>query len=117
RLLRSMRIACMAYLSVERRALDRDAVQEAPLAVIVVQREMPGRAVVPQRQRALAPAEAAGEFRPRRMPVQIFEQRPRLLVGPALETQGEAGIDVERLPAGLRVADDDRMHRVLGRQL
>src|ERR1700682_2146636 len=55
--------------SVERCALDRDAVQQTPLAVIIIEREVPGRAVVPQRQRALAPAEAAGGFGRGRLPV------------------------------------------------
>src|SRR5207302_7425750 len=101
---------------VERCALDRDAVQEAPLALVIVEREMPGRAVVPQGQRALAPPEAAGEFRPRRVPVQVVEERARLFVRPALEAQCKAGIDVERLAAGFPVADDDGMHGVLCRQ-
>src|SRR5947209_16518837 len=35
--------------SVQRCALYRYAVQEAPLAGIIIEREMPGRAVVPQR--------------------------------------------------------------------
>ena len=57
----------------KRRALDRDAVQEAALAVIVVDREVPGRAVVPQREGTRAPVEAAGEFRPHRMLVEILQ--------------------------------------------
>src|SRR6266849_9477740 len=112
-----MRIACMVGLSVQGRALDRDAMQEATLAVIVVDREMPGRAVIPQRQRALAPMKAAGEFGPRRVLVEIVEQRTRLLLGPAVKPQREAGVDIERAPTGLRVADDDGMNRILGRQL
>src|SRR5579863_4068000 len=103
--------------SVERRALDRDAVQQAALAVIVVDREVPGRAVVPQRQRALAPMKAAGEFGPRRVAIEVLEQRSRLLLGPALEPQREAGVDIKRATAGLRMADDDGMNGVLGRQL
>src|SRR5204863_11177 len=41
--------------SVQSCALDRDAMQQAPLAVIIVEREVPGRAVVPQRERAGMP--------------------------------------------------------------
>src|SRR6266478_2636607 len=98
------------------RTLDRDAMQQATLAMIVVQCEMPGRAVVPQRQRALAPMKAAGEFGPRRVPVEGVEQRTRLLLGPAVKPEREARVDVERAAAGLRVADDHGMNGVLGRQ-
>src|SRR5437763_10395295 len=52
---------------------DRDAVQQAALAVIIVAREVTGRAVVPKRQRALPPLETAGEFRPHRVAVEIVE--------------------------------------------
>src|ERR1700730_6171929 len=98
-------------------ACDRDAVQEAAFAVVVVDREVPGRAVVPKAERAFPPLEAAGEFGPHRVAVEIIEQRARLLLGPALEAHGEPRIDVKRLAAGVGVADDDRMHGVLGREL
>src|SRR2546430_1834959 len=103
--------------SMQGRALDRDAMQQAALAVIVVDREMPGRAVVPQRQRALAPMKAAGKFGPRRVMVEVIEQRPRFLLGPTVKPQREARIDIERAAPGLRMADDDGMNRVLGREL
>src|SRR5579863_8268335 len=103
--------------SVERRALDCDAVQQAALAVIVVDREVPGRAVVPQRERPLAPMKPAGEFGPCRVMVEVIEERARLFLGPAVKAQREARVDVEGAAAGLRVADDDRMNRVLGCQL
>src|SRR5947209_9240626 len=38
---------CVLPGSIQRRALDRDAMQQATLALIVVERKMPGRAVVP----------------------------------------------------------------------
>ena len=41
----------------------------------------------------------------------------RFLVGPAFETQGEAGIDVERQAAALGMADHRRMHGILYGQL
>src|SRR3954453_22079739 len=81
--------------SLQRAALDCDTVHQPALAVIVVDREMPGRAVVPQRQRPLPPVEAAGEFGPYRVPVEVAEQRPGLLVAPALEAERKARIDVE----------------------
>src|ERR1700730_1771584 len=91
--------------------------EQAALAVVVVDREVPGRAVVPEGERAFAPVEAAGEFRPDRVPIEILEQWSRFLLAPAIETQGETRVDVERLAAGLRVANDDRMNGVLCRQL
>ena len=91
--------------------------QEAALAVIVVDRKVPGRAVVPEGKRARAPMEAASELGRHRLPVEVFEQRSRFLVGPPVETQGETRVDIERLAAGLRVADDDWMDGVLCREL
>ena len=58
----------------QRHALDRDPVHQAALARVVVHREVPGRAVVPQAQRARLPAEAAGELRPRGVAVEVVEQ-------------------------------------------
>src|ERR1700720_3501531 len=98
-------------------ACDRDAVQEAAFAVVVVDREVAGRAVAQKAERAFPPLEAAGEFGPDRVTVEIIEQRARLLLGPALEAHGEPRIDVKRLAAGVGVADDDRMHGVLRREL
>ena len=43
-------------------ALDGDAVHFAAEAVVVVQRVVPGAAVVPELHRILGPVEAAGEF-------------------------------------------------------
>src|SRR5271163_741027 len=91
--------------------------QEATLAMIVVDRKVPGRAVVPEGERAFAPMEAAGKLGPHRMPVEVFEQRARFLVGPAVEAQGETRVDIERLAAGLRVADDGGVDGVLCRKL
>src|SRR5437762_4318326 len=110
-----MRMLRMAAPSMRRRALDRDAVQEAALAVIVVEREVPGRAIVPQRQRALPPMEAAGEFGADRVAVEIVEERARLVIGPAVKAQRKAGVDVERLAAGLGVANDDGVDGILRR--
>src|SRR5271170_5725133 len=59
----------------------------------------------------------AGEFGTCRVPVEVVEPRRRLLLGPAVEPQREAGVDIEGAAPGLRMADDDRVHRVLGRQL
>ena len=44
--------------NVQRHAFERDPVHQAPLAVVVVQGVVPGRAVVPERDRAFFPMEA-----------------------------------------------------------
>src|ERR1700730_5085651 len=98
-------------------ACDRDAVQEAAFAVVVVDREVPGRALAQKAEGPFPPLEAAGEFGPHRVAVEIIEQRARLLLGPALEAHGEPRIDVKRLAAGVGVTDDHRMHGVLRREL
>src|SRR5215471_10111663 len=103
--------------SVELPALDCDAVQEAAFALVVVDRVVPGRAVVPEGERAFPPLEAAGEFGPDRVPVEVVEQRARFLIGPAIEANRESRIDVEGPASGVGMADDDRMHGVLRRQL
>ena len=48
----------------ERHAVQRDAVHQPPLAVVVVDREMPGGPVVPERDRAFAPDKPGLEFGP-----------------------------------------------------
>src|SRR2546421_9292813 len=62
------------------RALARDsrAMHQAARAVVVVDGIVHGAAVVPDRERAGLPAEAAGEFRPGAVLVEEIEQRPAL---------------------------------------
>src|SRR5438132_1103415 len=59
-------------------ALGGDAVHDASMTVIVVDRVVLDAAVVPQQQRPRVPAEAAGELRPYRVLPQIFEQSAAL---------------------------------------
>ena len=80
--------------------------------VIVVDRIVLRAAIVPQRDRARLPAEAAGEFRARRMlGEQIVQQRRAFLRRHVLEAQRVPAIDVERLAAGLGMRAH---HRMLG---
>src|SRR6185436_12352761 len=70
---------------------------------------MHGAAVVPDRDRAGLPAEAAGEFGARRMPQEEFEQRgalPGCHPGKALRV---GLVDEQRLAAGFGVRAHDRM--------
>src|SRR5262245_28727209 len=66
---------------------DGDAMHQPALAVIVVGGVVPGGAVVPERDRALAPAKAAGELGPCGVAVEMLEQRPAVLGRPAVEAQ------------------------------
>src|SRR6266567_3755272 len=86
-----------------------NAMHDAAMPVIVVDRIVLGRAIVPEGERSLRPAEAAGEFRPRLMAEEDIEQRRALRLAHALEADGVGGIDIERLAAGFRMRADDRM--------
>src|SRR5439155_24555316 len=71
----------------------------------------------PRGARALPPVEAAGEFGAHGVAVEIVEEGARLVVGPAVKAQRKAGVDIERLAAGLGVANDDGVDGILRRQL
>src|SRR6185437_4487876 len=80
----------------ERHALQRDSMHQTTFAVIVVDGEVPGRAIVPEGDRTLAPLEAGVELRLRGVGIEIAEQGPAFIFGPALETRREGRIHVER---------------------
>src|SRR5205823_9459990 len=67
----------------------------------IVYREVLDRAVVPERHRAVPPAEAAGEFGPVAMVEQIVEQGPALRLGHALEAHRVGAVYEEELAPGL----------------
>src|SRR6516164_3950376 len=61
-----------------------DAVHDAAQAVVVVDREVPDLAVVPERDRAGFPAEPGDELRLAAVLEQVAQQRQALPAGPAL---------------------------------
>src|SRR2546423_1192164 len=69
----------------QRHALDRDAMHQAALALIVIQRIVPGCPVIPEGDRAFLPFEPGLKFRPRRVLAEEIKQRLALLRGPAFE--------------------------------
>src|SRR5215471_4602263 len=83
----SPRSGTLAHTGAMRECLARpvagegDAVHDAALALVVVDRVMLGAAIVPERDRADLPAEAAGEFRTLVVREQILQQRCALLFG------------------------------------
>src|SRR5258708_5997462 len=86
-----------------------DAMHDAAMPVIVVDRIVLGRAIVPEGERSRRPAEAASEFRPHLVAEEEIEQRCALRLAHALEADGVGDIDVERLAAGFGMRADDRM--------
>ena len=93
---------------------DGNAMHQPPRAVIVVDGIVPGGAVIPEGDRALAPLEAAAEFGAGGVAVEVIQQWPAFVGGPAFEVQGEAGVDEQHAFAAVGVADDDWVDGVLG---
>src|SRR5262249_29942647 len=80
---------------------ERHTMHDPAIAVIIVDRIVQSAAIVPQRDRAEAPLEAARELGPRLVAEQIVEQGRAFLDRHVLEALGMAEIDVERLAPGL----------------
>src|SRR5690242_14467691 len=89
---------------------------QAAFAMIVVDGKVPGRAIVPEGDRALAPLEAGVELRLCGVGIEIIEQGPAFVFGPAFEMCREGRVHIERLAAGLGMAKDDGMYGVLRRK-
>src|SRR5689334_10575382 len=82
-----------------------DAVHEPARTVIVVHRIVPGGAIVPEGDRALAPAEARDELRLDGMTIKFLQKRPASLDGPAFEAHGEGRVDIEHPGSAQRMAN------------
>src|SRR6266567_8660884 len=93
---------------------EQDPVHHPPQPLVVVDRQVPHLAVVPERDRARLPPEPGAEFRPLPVPVQVLQQPDAFPPGPALETSGVFRVDVEDIPPGFRMADNNGMHYALG---
>src|SRR4051794_19484399 len=91
-------------------ARQRDAMHHAPMPVVVVDRIVLRAAVVPQRERADAPAEAAGELGLHLVAEQVLQERRALLFGHAVEADGMGDVDVKRFAPGLRMGTYHRVH-------
>lgn len=50
------------------------------MTCVIVERQMLGRSVIPECERARLPPEPRGELGPHRMPAQVAQQRLRLLI-------------------------------------
>src|SRR3546814_19285581 len=66
-------------------------------------------AIVPEADGAVLPAETAGKLRPCRMVAEVLDERLAFLFRHIGEAVRADDVDEERLAAGLRMRDDDRM--------
>ena len=82
--------------------------------IIVVNRMVHGRTVVPNRDRPRTPAEPTGKFITGRMLKQKIKDRPRLPLLHTLDPDSIILIDEQAFPTGFRMGPDDRMlhHRI-----
>ena len=88
----------------------RRPVHEPPLRQLVVRdREMLGRWVVPDDEIALLPAMAVRELWLDQVREQAFQRRCAFVFGELVDPHCEGLVDVDRLPAGDRVRADDRV--------
>src|SRR5580765_2138389 len=88
---------------------ERDPVHQPAAARVVVDRVVLGAAIVPEGDRARAPAEAARELGADLVTVEVAQDRQALLARHPGEALGVSHVDVERFLAGLRVDAHDRM--------
>src|ERR1022692_1227837 len=87
-----------------------DAMHDASIAVIVVDRVVEAAAVIPESQGSWTPTESAGEFRPNLVLEQVRQQTLTFLVRHAFEPGGVSNVDVERLAPGFGVRSHHGMH-------
>src|SRR5437763_10948719 len=90
-------------------ALHRHAGAGAGVRPVVPHRAVLGAAVVPERNRVLAPAEAALEQRIFGVLIEVVQHRIALVARDADDMARETAVDVERLLAGHRVGANHRM--------
>jgi predicted dithiol-disulfide oxidoreductase (DUF899 family) len=105
------RVATLTPNSAGSVAREGDPVHHAAVAVVVVDRVVLGAAVVPERERADLPLEAAGEFRLDLVPEEIVEQRRAFLLGHAAKAHGVRDVHVERLAPSFGMYANDGVLR------
>ena len=79
------------------------------ITVVVIQGIVLYAAIVPKCDRTRVPAEATCVFWPDGMFEEKLQQGAAFLYGHVLEADREVSVDVEALPAGLRMRADDRV--------
>src|SRR6516162_647521 len=84
-------------------AVDGDAVHDSAPAMVIVDRVVLDAAIVPKGDCVGAPAEAAGEFGPHQVAIEIVEQGRALSFAHAAEADREGAVDEQPLAPGLRM--------------
>src|SRR5215467_2893754 len=90
---------------------DGNAMAVTALRIVIPQRQMLGAAIVPKRDRAGAPVEAALEFGIFDVPEEHLENRVALALLQLHDSSGEHPIHVNSLAPGLRMSPYHRMLR------
>src|SRR6476620_1429717 len=90
-------------------ALHRDPVARAGVRPVIPHRVVLNAAIVPERDRVLAPAEAALEQRVGHVLVKIAQDAVAFVARQAVDIARKALVDVERLPTGHRMRAHDRV--------
>ena len=80
--------------------VDGDAVHDPALTMVIVDRVVLDATVVPKGNCVGAPAEAAGEFGPYQVAVEIVEERRALFFAHAAEADREGAVDEQPLAPG-----------------
>src|SRR6185295_14880925 len=90
------------------RPISRDlhAPHVSPVRPGIIHRQVLDRSIVPEGDRALGPAETAGEFRPVAVLEEEVEERRAFRLGHALEAHGIGLVDEQELPPGLGMRAD-----------
>ena len=87
--------------------VDGDAVHDPALTMVIVDRVVLDATVVPKGNCVGAPAEAAGEFGPYQVAVEIVEERRALFCAHAAEADREGAVDEQPLAPGFGMRADD----------
>src|SRR6478672_2686903 len=90
-------------------ALHRDPVAGAGVRPVIPHRVVLDAAIVPERDRVLAPAKAALEQRVGHMLVKVAQDAGALVARDVVDVARKALVDIERLAPGDRVRAHDRM--------
>src|SRR5215471_15196777 len=82
---------------------------QAMVALVIVERLMPGAAIIPNGHRARAPLKATHEAILRDVLIEMVEQGRALFASPTDNAGRKGGIDVERRLAAAGMGNDNRM--------
>ena len=91
-------------------ARNLNAPHNATIPVAVINSDVFGAAIIPERHRSLAPAETASEFRPGPPIHEVIKQRRTLLFSHAFEADGVRPVAVKTFSACFGMSSDNRVN-------